>query len=139
MTLSITTFCHFGKCHSAECHYFFILVNVGNEECHYAEFRIGATYEMRIVLYEICLFNDELVMQDRVFISKHLMRRESKTAERQKERECVRDSASLKMRDGIGNKIDCWRKYLWQMWEINLRQSRGLIMMVFPQLEYFLC
>jgi hypothetical protein len=23
------------------------------------------------------------------------------------------------MRDSIGNKIDCWRKYLWQMCEIN--------------------
>ncbi len=99
------------------------------EECHYAEFRIGATYEMRTALYEINLFNDELVMQDRVFISKHFMQGESKTAERRKERECVRDSALLKMRDGIGNKIDCRRKYLWQMWEINLRRSRRLLMM----------
>jgi hypothetical protein len=104
------------------------------EECHYAEFCIGATYEMRTVLYKIRLFNDELVMQDRVFISKHFMRGESKTAERQKERECVRGNALLKMKDGIGNKIDCWRKYLWQMCEINLRQSRWLLMMVFPQL-----
>jgi hypothetical protein len=39
---------------------------------------------------------------------------------RQKERESVRDSALLEMRDSIGNKIDSWRKYLWQMWEINL-------------------
>jgi hypothetical protein len=60
------------------------------EECHYAEFRIGATYDMRTVLYEIRLFNDELVMQDRVFISKHFMRGESKTAEGQKERVCER-------------------------------------------------
>ncbi len=39
---------------------------------------------------------------------------ERKTTERQKERErvCVRDSALLEMRDSIGNKIDCGRKYL---------------------------
>ncbi len=51
------------------------------------------------------------------------MQGESKTGERQKERErvCVRDSALLEMRDGVSNKIDCYRKYLWQMWEINLR------------------
>ncbi len=40
------------------------------------------------------------------------------------ERESVRDSASLKMRDGVGNKFDNWRKYLWQTWEDNPRQSR---------------
>jgi hypothetical protein len=32
-----------------------------------------------------------------------------------------RDRALLKMRDGVGNKFDHWRKYLWQMWEDNLR------------------
>jgi hypothetical protein len=62
-------------------------------------------------------------MHDTVFISKQIMQGESKTGERQKERErvCVRDSALLEMRDGVSNKIDCYRKYLWQMWEINLR------------------
>jgi hypothetical protein len=43
------------------------------------------------------------------------------------------------MRDGKGNKFDHWRKYLWQMWEINLRQLRCPPKIVFPQLEYFLC
>jgi hypothetical protein len=42
---------------------------------------------MRTVLYEICLFNDKLIMHYRVFISKQIMRGESKIAERQKERE----------------------------------------------------
>jgi hypothetical protein len=31
---------------------------------------------------------------------------------RDRKRECVRDSALLEMRDSIGNKIDCGRKYL---------------------------
>jgi hypothetical protein len=58
---------------------------------------------------------------------------------RDRKRECVRDRALLKMRHGIVNKFDCWRKYLWQMWEDNLRQLRWPLMMGFPQLEYFLC
>jgi len=52
-------------------------------------FCIGATYEMRKILYKIRLFNDKLIMHYRVFISKQIMRGESKTAERQKERERV--------------------------------------------------
>jgi hypothetical protein len=40
------------------------------------------------------------------------------------EREFVRDRALLKMRDGVGNKFDNWRKYLWQMWKDNLRRLR---------------
>ncbi len=62
---------------------------------------------MRTVLYEIHLFNDKLIIHDRVFISKQIMQGENKTAERQKERECVRGSSLLEMRDGIGDKIDC--------------------------------
>jgi hypothetical protein len=42
---------------------------------------------MRTVLFEIRLFNDKVIMPDRVFISKQMMRGESKTAGRQKERE----------------------------------------------------
>jgi hypothetical protein len=37
---------------------------------------------------------------------------------RDRKRECVRDRALLKRGDSVGNKIDCWRKYLWQMCEI---------------------
>jgi hypothetical protein len=44
---------------------------------------------MRTVPYEICLFNDKMIMHNRVFISKQIMRGESKTTERQKERERV--------------------------------------------------
>jgi hypothetical protein len=58
---------------------------------------------MRTVLYEICLFNDKLVMHNRIFISKQIMWGESKITERQKERESVRDSALLEMRDSVGN------------------------------------
>ncbi len=61
---------------------------------------------MRTVLCEIHLFNDLVEMHDRVFISKQIMRGESKTAERQKERESVRDRALQEIRDGISNKID---------------------------------
>jgi hypothetical protein len=43
---------------------------------------------------------------------------------RGRKRECVRKRALLKMRDGMGNKFDFWRKYLLQMWEDNLRQLR---------------
>ncbi len=42
---------------------------------------------MRTVLYEICLFNDKLVMHSRVFKSKQIMWGESETMEIQKERE----------------------------------------------------
>ncbi len=40
------------------------------------------------------------------FISKQIIRGETKTAERQKERGSVRDRVLLEMRDSIGNKID---------------------------------
>jgi len=53
-------------------------------------------------------------------------------AGQQRDRESVRDRALLEMRDGVGNKFDHWRKYLWQMWEINQRQLRWLLMIVVP-------
>ncbi len=77
-------------------------------------FRKGATFEMRTVLYKICLFNDKLIMQ-----TNHAVREQDR--ERERESVCERDRALLEMRDGIGNKMDCYRKYLWQMREINLR------------------
>jgi hypothetical protein len=43
---------------------------------------------------------------------------------RDRESVCERERASLKMIDSVGNKFDHPRKYLWQMWEDNLRQSR---------------
>ncbi len=48
---------------------------------------------------------------------------ESKTAERQRGKE-EREGAFMKMSDGVCNIFDHWRKYLWQMWEDNPRQSR---------------
>jgi len=53
-------------------------------------FRVGATFEMRTVQYRIRLLIDKLKIHDRVFISKQFVRGESKTVERQKERDCER-------------------------------------------------
>jgi hypothetical protein len=50
--------------------------------------------------------------------------REQDSGETKREREREKDRASLKTRYGVGNKFDHWRKYLWQMWEDNPRQSR---------------
>ncbi len=52
------------------------------------------------------------------------MGREQDSGETKREREREKDRASLKTRYGVGNKFDHWRKYLWQMWEDNPRQSR---------------
>jgi hypothetical protein len=49
---------------------------------------------MRTVLYEIRLFNDKVEKHDRVFISKQIVRGESKTVERLKESECERQSVA---------------------------------------------
>jgi hypothetical protein len=65
----------------------------------------------------------KMVMQDRVkYGTKSCGERARQQIDRK--RECVRDRALLKMRDGVGNKFDHWRKYLWQMREDNPRQSR---------------
>jgi hypothetical protein len=74
-------------------------------------FHVDATFEMRTVLYEIRLFNDKLEMHDRVFISNKLCRERARQW-RDRKRECVGDSSLLEMRYSVGNKIDCWRKYL---------------------------
>jgi hypothetical protein len=73
-------------------------------------FSVGATFEMRTVLYGICLLIEKLKIHDRVFISNNLIMERGRH-ERDKKRESVRDNALLKMRDSVGNKIDCWRKY----------------------------
>jgi hypothetical protein len=56
---------------------------------------------------------------------------DNREREREGERERGRDRALLKMRYGMGNKFNHWRKYLWQMWEDNPRQSRWPLMIVF--------
>ncbi len=43
---------------------------------------------------------------------------------REKAAECVRDRVLLKTRDVVGNKFNHWRKYLWQIWEVNLKHLR---------------
>jgi hypothetical protein len=55
------------------------------------KFRVGATFEMRTVLYGIRLLIDKVETHDRVFISNNFCGEEGKTAERQREREreCV--------------------------------------------------
>ncbi len=51
---------------------------------------IEVTFEMRTSEYgEICISIDQLEIVVRVFISNRKMGEESKTAERQRERECV--------------------------------------------------
>jgi hypothetical protein len=62
-------------------------------------FHVGATFEMRTTLCKINLLNDNKIMYDRIFLSNQKMRGESDTAGRQKERESVRNSALLEMRD----------------------------------------
>jgi hypothetical protein len=44
--------------------------------------------------------------------------------QRDKEGKGERCRAFMKMSDGIRNKFEHWRKYLWQMLEDNPRQSR---------------
>jgi hypothetical protein len=58
-------------------------------------------------------------MDVRVFITNNLCRGKSKTSERWKERESVRERALLEERDSVGNKIDHSRKHVAQMCEIN--------------------
>ncbi len=52
-------------------------------------FCIDVTFEMRTVLYGICLFIDNIKMSHRIFISNGDCGEESRIAERQKERESV--------------------------------------------------
>ncbi len=54
------------------------------------KFDVGATLEMRTVLQGRRLLIDKVEIHDRVFIPKQFMRGESRTVERQKERECER-------------------------------------------------
>jgi hypothetical protein len=82
-------------------------------------FCVGAIFEMRTVLYGICLgirlLIDGVKTHNRVFITNNFCREESKTAERQKERERERERQHVG--NSIGNKIVHYRKYLKQMWE----------------------
>jgi hypothetical protein len=70
-------------------------------------------------------------MHSRVFISNNLSREKSKTAERQKERESMRDRALLEMRDSMSNKIDreniCGRHV-----RLISKVIKMLLMMLFP-------
>jgi hypothetical protein len=78
---------------------------------------------MKTVLYEIHLLNDYLVMHGRVFnfLYQNKLCGERARQRRDRKRESMRDSVLLEMRDSVSNKIDCWRNYVWQMWEINMR------------------
>ncbi len=62
----------------------------------------------------------QMIMHDRVkYGTKSCGERAGQRRDRK--RVCVRDRALLTTRDGMGNKFDHCRKYLWQMWEDNLR------------------
>ncbi len=52
------------------------------------------------------MINDKVEMDARVFISNGRCREESKTAERQKERQSVKDRPLLEEKDSVTNKID---------------------------------
>ena len=55
-------------------------------------FRVDVTFDMRTVLYGICLLIDSMIMVDRVYIQKQTVWGESKIAERQRKREGERQS-----------------------------------------------
>jgi hypothetical protein len=55
-------------------------------------FRVGATFEMRTVLYIICLLIDNMIMYGKVYIRNQAVWGESKIAERQRKREGERQS-----------------------------------------------
>jgi hypothetical protein len=50
------------------------------------------------------VINDNLEVDARVFISNNQKGEETKIAERQRERVCVRDGALLKAKDSVGHK-----------------------------------
>jgi hypothetical protein len=79
---------------------------------------------MRTVLYGIHLLIDMVIMHDKVYIRNQMEWGESRIAERQRKRESERGRVLLEMKDGVGNKFDHWRKYLWQIRESNPKQSR---------------
>ncbi len=56
-------------------------------------FRIDVTFDMRTVLSGVSLFIDNLKSSDNIFISNRDGGEESRIAERQIERECVREAA----------------------------------------------
>ena len=64
--------------------------------------------KQRSVFKQLIAINDNLEMDAMVFISNNQNEEESKTAERQRERVCVRDSALLKVKDSDGHKMDIW-------------------------------
>jgi hypothetical protein len=65
----------------------------------------------------------KMVMDDRVeYRTKSCGERARQ--QRERNRECVRDRVLLKTRDVIRNKFNHWRKYLWQIWEVNLKHLR---------------
>jgi hypothetical protein len=73
--------CHYTQRRISEC---------CHAQCRLAEcFRVGATFEIRTVLYRIRLLIDKLEMIDRVFISNFENRGVSKIAQRERERESV--------------------------------------------------
>ncbi len=58
----------------------------------------------RCVSNNFIVNNDNMEVDARVFISDNQNGEESKTAERQRECVCVRDGASLKVKDSVGHK-----------------------------------
>ncbi len=62
--------------------------------------------KQRCVSKQFIAIDDNLEVDARVFISNNQNGEESKTADRERERERVRDSVWLKVRDSVCHKID---------------------------------
>ncbi len=57
-------------------------------------FCVGATFEMRTVLYRIRLLTDNMIMHDKVYIQNQMAWGKSKIAERHRKREGERQSVA---------------------------------------------
>jgi hypothetical protein len=88
--------------------------------------------KQRCGLNQFIEINDKLEMCNRVFISNNLCRGKSKTAERQKERESVRDRVLLEMRDSIGNKKTVRENICFKRVRLISEVIKMLLMMLFP-------
>ena len=68
--------------------------------------------KQQCVFKQFIVINDNLEVDARVFISNNQNGEESETAERQRERESMRDSVLLKVKDSVPHKRYRWRKHL---------------------------
>ncbi len=78
-------------------------------------FRIDVPFKMRTVLNRICSFIGNVVPWDSILYQMEIMeKREGQQRDRDTESVYVRGSVLRKWRDGMGHKMSCWKKYMWQ-------------------------